>query len=31
MLGDMLRALGVFLNNEQLQNAVAEVVEEDIR
>lgn len=31
MLGDMLRALSVNLNNEQLQNAIAEVTEEDIR
>lgn len=31
MLGEMLRALGVFVSNEQLNNAVAEVVEEDIR
>ncbi|CAL6003796.1 Putative_flagellar associated protein [Hexamita inflata] len=31
MLGEMLRALGVFINNEQLQNAVAELTEEDIR
>eukprot|EP00703_Trepomonas_sp_PC1_P002290 JAP94316.1 Putative flagellar associated protein [Trepomonas sp. PC1] len=31
MLGDMLRALGVFINNEHLQNAIAEVTEEEVR
>lgn len=31
MLNEMLRALGVYLSNEQLTNAVAEVIEEDIR
>lgn len=31
MLPEILRALGIFLNNEQLGNAVAELTEEDIR
>lgn len=31
MLPDILRALGIFLNNEQMANAVAELTEEDVR
>jgi len=31
MLGELLRAVGVFVSNEQLANAACEVVEEDIR